>query len=349
MATVPVLTSATSNKGTSQVYRERFTPWTDRHCQLSPRSLLSLGANMRIDYLSSTINAVSPTPDHHHLERPKCHDQNAYYDTTAADCSSICHRAFPATQGDDTNYNHQLDNIVDNPVVNPTFIEDFTQSGRPAWQEVPIRATSQFHGGIGHSLPPHGTDISLESRFTLSVPSPTTFFVHSPTATAVTFSSHTPHTATEIHSMYANMQRCQPAPSSIRPTMTSPIGTTEHVLNMWQADRENAEVHGTSSPTTRSYPCAWELPSSPCRVHVTGDRKSLRTHLSQVHGFVSTGRQSVRCKWDGCGRPLQKENMVRHILTHHMHIKVRCDSCGKDLCRRDVHTMHSKKFCPAKF
>ncbi|KAI6121319.1 hypothetical protein F5141DRAFT_968147, partial [Pisolithus sp. B1] len=93
-------------------------------------------------------------------------------------------------------------------------------------------------------------------------------------------------------------------------------------------------------------PCAWEVPSSSCRVHVTGDRKSLRTHLNEVHGFVSTGRQSVRCKWDGCGRTLQKENMVRHILSHHMHVKVRCDSCGKELCRRDVQTTHAKKFCP---
>lgn len=306
---------------------------------------------MRIDYLSSTINAMPPTPDHYHLERPKYHDQNAYYNTTAADCSSICHRAFTAMEGGGTTYNHQLNNIVVNPVVNPTFIEEFTQPEGSAGHEVPVWATSQFHGGIGHSLPPHGTDTSLESRFTLSIPSPTTFSVHSPTAIAAAFSSHptTPRTATEIHSVYANMQRCQPTRNSVRPTMSSPIGTTEHVPSMWQADRENAKVHGTSSRTTRSYPCAWEVPSSPCRVHVTGNRKSLRTHLSQVHGFVSTGRQSVPCKWDGCGRRLQKENMVRHILTHHMHIKVRCDSCGKDLCRRDVQTMHSKKFCRAKF
>lgn len=355
MAAIPPFTSTTSEEA-SHAYCERvirLSPWTAQRCQLSSDSFYSHGANMRIDCLPSVINAVSPTPYRYLPDELECRDQNAY-DATAADYSSVGGHAFPGTQDYDSNCDHQADSIIDDCVAIPSLTEDFTQFEGPWGQEVPIHVTSQFHGGIDHLFTPYGTNMSLEPRFTPTVPNPTTFYEYSPTDIAPSpfLQPTTSQTTTEIHNAYVNVRRSHPLANTTSPTTTSPTGATGdegHVLNTPQLDQEDAENRDALYPATRSCLCAWGCPSSPCGIHVTGDRKSLRIHLKQVHGFVSTGRESVKCKWDGCGRSLQKENVIRHILSHHMRLKVRCDLCGKDLCRRDVQTMHSKKFCPAKF
>ncbi|KAI6044649.1 hypothetical protein EDC04DRAFT_325070 [Pisolithus marmoratus] len=345
MAAVPPPTPATSMKEILQ-----YVCFPAVNVRTLKRSIVSSfrsqGANTHIDCFPRTINAMSPTLYHYLPDGLESYDQNAYHTTAAA-------RSFvtsTSTQGNSSNCDHQVNSIVDNCDISPSFTGDLTQFEGPGGQENSIHATSRLYGVIGFPFRPYGTDTSLEPRFTLSSPSPTTSSEHSPTAITAAFSSQPTarKTYTEVDSMYANVQ---PVPSSIRLTTTSPAppGTTEHVLNMRQAVQDNAQVRGTLSPATGSYLCAWECTSSPCHKHFTGNRKGLRVHLKEVHGFISTGRESVQCEWNGCGRSLQKENMVRHILSRHMHVKVRCDVCGKDLCRRDVQTMHSKKFCPGNY
>ena len=220
--------------------------------------------------------------------------------------------------------------------------DDTTPSQMLAPQQAPIYRGSQPF--IPLSPPPITASNNLSQFPTLSPTLSATSYESSP-ASCGSFSP-LPPAATEvgIHNMYSCGRMDQPGPVPAHPPVTFPRQTPAKNPNVPSFEQQNAPPPNASYSGPPSRSCAW----GSCRAFVSGSAKGLRAHFKEAHRFNPAGRETVPCQWNGCNRTMQRENLVRHILSHHMRIKIRCHSCGKDLCRRDVETMHSRKFCPAR-
>ncbi|KIK81450.1 hypothetical protein PAXRUDRAFT_832857 [Paxillus rubicundulus Ve08.2h10] len=86
---------------------------------------------------------------------------------------------------------------------------------------------------------------------------------------------------------------------------------------------------------------------SPCCTLLTGNTKELRDHLASDHHFRATGKKYHKCLWMGCVTRLQRENIPRHMISTHLRVKVRCETCNVELSRSDVRHSHAKR-CPAR-
>ncbi|KAF8124875.1 hypothetical protein EV363DRAFT_691587 [Boletus edulis] len=87
----------------------------------------------------------------------------------------------------------------------------------------------------------------------------------------------------------------------------------------------------TTSNTTYICQC-----SPACRAVLDGSIQTLRHHLKREHLFRSPARDSVQCPWAGCMKIMQRENILRHIITRHLRVKVSCPACETALSRWDV-------------
>lgn len=164
------------------------------------------------------------------------------------------------------------------------------------------------------------------------------------------------HIIEEGRGVYTYEHSAQFPPSSPEHPRFSSIGCSSTPNVGPSSSPEQSSAHMCSSsipnvshdPGSHSYQCLWDGKRAPCGGFFAGSSNSVRQHLKHVHAFTPTGREVVPCLWDGCGRLLQRENVVRHVLTVDLQLKVPCPDCGKDLCRRDVRVMHARKFCPAR-
>ncbi|KAL4074340.1 hypothetical protein V8B97DRAFT_704713 [Scleroderma yunnanense] len=244
----------------------------------------------------------------------------------------------------------------DDPSNNPSsFREDATCPDISLPQQTSIHPGSQqfIAVGVGHSSStPSTSNLSQFPRLAVSPTLSAASDEHS-SVSCGTFSPLPPTAVQAVVGAYnvhghTSGQMDQGGPGPAYSPDTLPTEAVAHNSNAPPLDQEKSPLPNPSYTDTPSRLCAWGNSFCPCPTLVAGSTRSLRSHLKEAHGFCSKGRQSVPCQWNGCNRTLQRENMVRHILSHHMHLKVRCRSCGKYLCRRDVQTTHSKKTCPAR-
>ncbi|KAF9219553.1 hypothetical protein BS17DRAFT_788992 [Gyrodon lividus] len=93
--------------------------------------------------------------------------------------------------------------------------------------------------------------------------------------------------------------------------------------------------------------CGWTDGSVPCNVALNNDLRDLRPHFRKYHRLNTTGKYQTTCQWLGCSQTLQRENLLRHIVTCHLQIKVRCPDCDRKLARNDVWIKHALR-CPKR-
>lgn len=129
---------------------------------------------------------------------------------------------------------------------------------------------------------------------------------------------HPPSTSTTLHQFGANAA----APSA--PPV--PLATANTVTD------DSNTVHT----------CQCVTGGSPCNATLIGSVRSVRDHLNGAHEFRGVGKDTVKCLWARCQKVLQRENIPRHIVTCHLHVKVRCVGCGLSLSRSDVQYSHAR-------
>jgi len=95
---------------------------------------------------------------------------------------------------------------------------------------------------------------------------------------------------------------------------------------------------------TRTSECRWLTNGALCGVYVMADRRSVFKHLQGVHD-IRPGEDKARqtCLWESCTTTLNKESLVRHILTVHLKEGVGCAQCGLSFAREDSLKRHLKK------
>ncbi|KAF9227147.1 hypothetical protein BS17DRAFT_449528 [Gyrodon lividus] len=98
-------------------------------------------------------------------------------------------------------------------------------------------------------------------------------------------------------------------------------------------------------PTVHS--CGWADVSVSCNAALSGNLRDLRRHLQKDHRVNTTRKCHTTCRWLGCSKILQRESLLRHIVTCHLQIKVRCPDCGRKLARSDVWIKHAL-ICPKR-
>ncbi|KIJ67475.1 hypothetical protein HYDPIDRAFT_25928 [Hydnomerulius pinastri MD-312] len=127
---------------------------------------------------------------------------------------------------------------------------------------------------------------------------------------------------------------------SVAPSIGNPSVPLQQPINTAQY------IGSQGAPTSRpAHRCCWT--GTPCQASLSGDKKELRDHLKHGHHFRATGKKYHRCLWSGCTQVLQRENIIRHIISRHLRIKVRCSACGIELARSDVQFTHWER-CPAR-
>lgn len=245
-----------------------------------------------------------------------------------------------------TNYSHSGGSREDPSTSLSSLREDTTHSQISVPQQAPIYLVSQSFTDVGYSSSPALIASNIPPQFGVSPTLSATSDEPSP-ASHGSFSPLPPTAAQAVMgaNMYPSGHLDQRGLVPAHPSETFLSLSPTHNPNGLPLDQALPNTSYANSPSRL---CAWGNPSFPCGTFVSGSAKGLRAHLKQAHKFSLSGRETVPCQWNGCNRTMQRENVVRHILSHHMRLKVRCPSCGKDLCRRDVETMHSKKFCPAR-
>ncbi|KIJ08824.1 hypothetical protein PAXINDRAFT_18059 [Paxillus involutus ATCC 200175] len=84
-----------------------------------------------------------------------------------------------------------------------------------------------------------------------------------------------------------------------------------------------------------------------CTQPLYGTMSSIREHI-RMHGHKHSRRSTVQCPWTGCRDQLQWANMMRHIRSIHMGIRLQCWACGKFFTRAKAlerHIASSKNNC----
>ncbi|KAG2369025.1 hypothetical protein BDR07DRAFT_846536 [Suillus spraguei] len=64
-------------------------------------------------------------------------------------------------------------------------------------------------------------------------------------------------------------------------------------------------------------------------------------HLREVHGIHGPDKARVVCRWEHCGRELNKESLARHFEELHLGIAYWCE-CGVPFSRKDTLNRHKK-------
>ncbi|KAG1768611.1 hypothetical protein EV702DRAFT_931101, partial [Suillus placidus] len=82
--------------------------------------------------------------------------------------------------------------------------------------------------------------------------------------------------------------------------------------------------------------CMWGMN---CNALIRG--YNLSAHLHEAHGIHGQDRTLVMCKWNHCGRELNKESLCRHVEEIHMGIVYTCE-CGNAYSRRDTLNRHKQ-------
>ena len=93
------------------------------------------------------------------------------------------------------------------------------------------------------------------------------------------------------------------------------------------------------SLNTTTFQCLWTSGETRCTALITGDRRSITSHLRGKHNFTCDG-QMIACAWDRCTTCMQRRNIPRHIVACHLEIKVPCPLCGLLLSRADANRKH---------
>ncbi|KAF9233492.1 hypothetical protein BU15DRAFT_53790, partial [Melanogaster broomeanus] len=93
--------------------------------------------------------------------------------------------------------------------------------------------------------------------------------------------------------------------------------------------------------------CGWADGFVQCNAPLSGNSRDVRHHLQKHHRVYTTGKHRTTCRWLGCSQTLQRENLLRHIITCHLQIEVRCPDCGRRLARSDVRVKHALR-CPKR-
>lgn len=307
--------------------------------------------NMDMNTFFTSIDARTPTQHITPLGGIASYSQNIYdaYPTYNHTFINSC----VTEDSGPTNYSHS-GGSQEVPLINlsPSGQGQYTTHSQVSVpQQAPIYLGSRSFTDIGHSTSSALIASNIPPQFALSAVSPT-LSATSDEPSPASHGSFSPLPPTAVQdamglNIYAR-GHLEPGLVPAHPSETFPSPSPAHNPNVPPFDQENTLLTDTSYTSSPSRPCAWGNPSSPCRTFVSGSAKGLRAHLKEAHRFSLSGKETVPCQWNGCNRTMQRENVVRHILSHHLRLKVRCPSCGKNLCRRDVETMHSKKFCPAR-
>lgn len=103
----------------------------------------------------------------------------------------------------------------------------------------------------------------------------------------------------------------------------------------------------TSRPRGQRWPlsnastfrCMWRSNGMRCSAMIPGDRKSVSSHLRDVHDFTCDGRL-MECEWGECTAGMQRRNIPRHIVTRHFEVRVECPRCGLSMSRADANRKH---------
>ncbi|KAN0073853.1 hypothetical protein V8E55_012107 [Tylopilus felleus] len=83
-------------------------------------------------------------------------------------------------------------------------------------------------------------------------------------------------------------------------------------------------------PTRYGHVCGATLPM---------DRDIVSTHLRNDHALGGDSKEMVTCFWGDChSRPVQRQSLVRHILSVHLRLlNWTCPICSKTLARKGTH------------
>ncbi|KAL4065020.1 hypothetical protein V8B97DRAFT_1177026 [Scleroderma yunnanense] len=79
-----------------------------------------------------------------------------------------------------------------------------------------------------------------------------------------------------------------------------------------------------------------------CAIPLEGNSRSIREHLRK-HGHRQQEGTTIFCPWQGCMKTIQYKNVARHIQSTHLHVKLRCEQCGKTLTRKGAMRKHCGK------
>ncbi|KAI9566834.1 hypothetical protein HD554DRAFT_2112965 [Boletus coccyginus] len=93
---------------------------------------------------------------------------------------------------------------------------------------------------------------------------------------------------------------------------------------------------------TRTSECQWLTNGAPCGVRVVADRRNVIKHLRDHDIRPGEDKARQRCFWESCTMTLNKESLVRHILTIHLKEGVKCAECGLSFAREDSLKRHLK-------
>ncbi|KIJ67527.1 hypothetical protein HYDPIDRAFT_25970 [Hydnomerulius pinastri MD-312] len=103
----------------------------------------------------------------------------------------------------------------------------------------------------------------------------------------------------------------------------------------------------TDATLIASYLCLWTERGAVCNTRVLGTRLRMNRHLHTDHQFGGSDTRKTTCYWEGCSAQMQQGSIARHIVARHMHAKVLCPDCSKELSRGDVITKH-RPVCPKR-
>ncbi|KAI9566835.1 hypothetical protein HD554DRAFT_2112979, partial [Boletus coccyginus] len=93
---------------------------------------------------------------------------------------------------------------------------------------------------------------------------------------------------------------------------------------------------------TQTLECRWLTNGAPCGMRVVADRRNVIKHLRDHDIRPGEDKARQRCFWESCTMTLNKESLVRHILTVHLKEGVKCAECGLSFAREDSLKRHLK-------
>lgn len=103
------------------------------------------------------------------------------------------------------------------------------------------------------------------------------------------------------------------------------------------------KVARTVHSSDEIFECQWLDPSGPCNHEFS--RQSISDHLRQFHGIRGADTMRVRCYWHGCGKELNRGNLLRHVKETHLSISYPCDTCNRRFTRQYNLNQHQTT-CP---
>lgn len=166
-----------------------------------------------------------------------------------------------------------------------------------------------------------------------------------PPAGSVAYVDHIQHTSNLLREMTISSYHPPRPPAYFTPFVSSPAH------RRYQPSPETRNIECSEPVRDRGYndhPCRWVTNNAPCPYSVSRSRLGIESHLRAYHQVSDDGRPVV-CRWEGCAkrRPLKRENLARHLLTH-VNVKWECPECKKLFARSDSVQRHRRRVCPSK-